>query len=79
MQNTVNSIAFGEDSMELMEGANKEEGKELNEKLEFISYYFFHKSKLQSNLLDSYKPYYHISSYNSPIKSVLTPPPNFSI
>lgn len=77
VQDTINTLAFGEDAIELMEVTEGEENeKEFKEEIEFVNGYLNFKLLSQSNLLNTYKPYFYVSSYNSPIKSILTPPPD---
>ena len=77
MQSTINSIVFEEDVIELVETSEKEKSeKELNEELEFINSHSIYKLLSQAILL-GYNSYFNISDYSSPVKSILTPPPNF--
>lgn len=79
MQDTINSIAFGEDVVELIErtgSEEKEKEKEFNEEIEYISNEMFIKFKDNFNLLGSYDSLQNLLLYNSPIRAVLTPPPN---
>ena len=77
MQNTINTIAFGEDIIEVFEtNESEEKEREIEKEIEFIHGYL--NCQLLSQCIDfeSKKASYKILKYNSPIKSVLTPPPN---
>ena len=77
MQDTINTLAFGEDIIELIETTENEENeKEFSREIEFVNGYLNYKLLSRSISLNAYKPYFFISSYNSPIKYVLTPPPD---
>ena len=79
MQDTINSFAFGEDVIELMETSENEDNeKEFKEEIEFFHKHEFYSINAKFSALINYNPYCGISSYNSPIMSVLTPPPDFN-
>lgn len=82
-QDTINSIVFGEDIIELVESAKKEKEEnrenELREEFEFINHQLALLSASLKLNASNYNPYSDINSYNSPIQIVITPPPDHII
>ena len=77
MQDTINSIIFEEELIELVETTENEENeRELREGTGYIHYSLNCELAIQDGFFSIFSSTYHFSKYNSPIKSILTPPPD---
>lgn len=78
MQDTIHSLTIDEDIIELIESSTeKSEERELKEGTEFMAECLNYQLQSIFFTLNKCIQNHNILNYSAPIKSVITPPPNF--